>query len=69
MLAGGNSKYVCIYQVSSRVLIKRFQTTHNRSLDGILDFLNSKEMTEAGPVSLLDGDRDSDAEPYVNCSR
>lgn len=64
MLAGGNSKYVCIYHVSSRILIKRFQTSHNRSLDGILDFLNSKEMTEAGPISLLDADRDSDNERY-----
>jgi len=42
ILAGGNSKYVCIYDVRSRILLKKFQTTHNRSLDGVLDYLNSK---------------------------
>ena len=37
ILAGGNSKYVCIYEVSQQVLLKKFQVTHNRSLDGVLD--------------------------------
>ncbi len=54
LLAGGNSKYVCIYDVRSRILLKKFQTSHNRSLDGVLDFLNSKDMTAAGPLSLID---------------
>ena len=30
------------------------QISHNRSLDGVLDLLNSKNMTEAGPVDLID---------------
>jgi periodic tryptophan protein 2 len=37
ILAGGNSKYVCIYEVSFQILIKKFQVTFNRSLDGVLD--------------------------------
>lgn len=37
VLAGGNSKYVCIYEVSEQILIKKFQVTFNRSLDGVLD--------------------------------
>jgi periodic tryptophan protein 2 len=37
VLAGGNSKYVCIYEVSQRMLLKKFQVTFNRSLDGVLD--------------------------------
>jgi periodic tryptophan protein 2 len=37
VLAGGNSKYVCIYHVSEQILIKKFQVTFNRSLDGVLD--------------------------------
>lgn len=37
ILAGGNSKFVCIYEVSQQILIKKFQVSHNRSLDGVLD--------------------------------
>ena len=37
ILAGGNSKYVCIYEVSQQILLKKFQISFNRSLDGVLD--------------------------------
>ena len=37
VLAGGNSKYVCIYEVSHQILLKKFQISYNRSLDGVLD--------------------------------
>ena len=37
ILAGGNSKFVCIYEVSQQMLLKKFQVTFNRSLDGVLD--------------------------------
>lgn len=37
VLAGGNSKYICIYEVSQQILLKKFQISSNRSLDGILD--------------------------------
>lgn len=48
-----------------QVLLRRFQITHNLSLDGVLDFLNSKNMTEAGPIDLIDDD-DSDTEEGVD---
>ena len=48
-----------------QVLLRRFQITHNLSLDGVLDFLNSKNMTEAGPVDLIDDDN-SDTEEGVD---
>ncbi|KNC50531.1 periodic tryptophan protein 2 [Thecamonas trahens ATCC 50062] len=48
LLAGGESKYVCIYEVSQQLLIKRFQLSHNRSLDGVLDELNSKYVGQDG---------------------
>ena len=54
VLAGGESKYVCLYNIAHRILLKRFQTTHNLSLDGVLDILNSSNMTEAGPLSMID---------------
>jgi periodic tryptophan protein 2 len=37
LLAGGNSKYVCIYECSQQILLKKFQVTFNRNLDGVLD--------------------------------
>lgn len=56
ILAGSNGKYVCIYDVPNRVLLKKFQVSRNQSLDGTLDFLNSKRMTNAGPLDLIDED-------------
>ncbi len=40
--AGGASRYVVIYDVAERVMLRRFAVTSNRSLDGVLDVLNSK---------------------------
>lgn len=37
LLAAGNSKYVCIYEIAHQILVKKFQMSYNRSLDGILD--------------------------------
>jgi len=58
VLAGGRSKYVCIYHVVQKVLLKKFQLSHNRSLDGVLNFLNSANMTEAGNLEDLPDDED-----------
>lgn len=44
------------------MLLRRFQITHNLSLDGVLDFLNSKKMTEAGPLDLIDDDNSDNEE-------
>eukprot|EP00898_Chlorokybus_atmophyticus_P000595 jgi/Chlat1/1536/Chrsp122S01805 len=60
LLAGGSSKYVCLYDVEELVLLRRFQITFNRDLDGVLDFLNSKRVTEAGPLDLINDDDDDD---------
>ncbi|TPX44060.1 hypothetical protein SeMB42_g03179 [Synchytrium endobioticum] len=69
VLAGGNSKYVCIYDCSTQILLKKFQISHNLSLDGIQEFLNSKNMTEAGPVDLINDDDDaSDLEDRIDKS-
>ncbi|KAK4479702.1 hypothetical protein RD792_015233 [Penstemon davidsonii] len=65
ILAGGSSKYICMYDVADQVLLRRFQITHNLSLDGVLDFLNSKNMSEAGPLDLIDDDN-SDTEEGVD---
>jgi periodic tryptophan protein 2 len=54
LLAGGNSKYICLYSVSTMVLLKKFTVSINLSLSGTQEFLNSKLMTEAGPQGELD---------------
>jgi len=66
LLAGGNSKYVCIYEISQQLLLKKFQVTFNRSLDGVLDELNSKNMTDHGPV---DDEAESGDETNYNAIR
>lgn len=45
--------------------MRRFQITRNLSLDGVLDFLNSKKMTDAGPIDLID-DENSDVDDGVD---
>ncbi|TQS34299.1 hypothetical protein Golomagni_05323 [Golovinomyces magnicellulatus] len=54
LLAGGNSKYICLYSVDSLVLLKKYTVSINLSMSGAQEFLNSKLMTEAGPVGLID---------------
>ncbi|KAL8410063.1 hypothetical protein RB594_008238 [Gaeumannomyces avenae] len=54
LLAGGNSKYLCLYSTTTTVLLKKFTVSVNLSLSGTQEFLNSKLMTEAGPQGLLD---------------
>ncbi|TMW63776.1 hypothetical protein Poli38472_002717 [Pythium oligandrum] len=48
VLAGGRSKFICIYETSQQILLKKFQLSHNRSLEGVLDYLNSKDLTQSG---------------------
>jgi periodic tryptophan protein 2 len=54
VLAGGKSKYICLYDVQSGVLIKKFTVSVNLALDGTQEFLNSKLLTEAGPRGMID---------------
>ena len=54
IIAGGNSKYACLYNVQSGTLIKKFSVSVNLSLQGTHEFLNSRNLTEAGPRGLID---------------
>lgn len=54
LLAAGNSKYICLYSVSSLVLLKKFTVSVNLSLSGTQEFLNSNLLTEAGQAGLID---------------
>lgn len=35
LLAAGDSKYICLYSIEDRVLLKRFEVTQNLSLQGV----------------------------------
>lgn len=60
LFAGGSSKWVCVYDTAERVLLQRFQLSKNLALDGVLDQLNSKNLTDAGPLDLLDVQDDAE---------
>lgn len=59
LLAAGNSKYICLYSVSTMVLLKKYTVSINLSLSGTQEFLNSKLLTEAGPEGLLDDEQEA----------
>ena len=54
ILACGNSKYICLYHIGTTTLLKKFQISQNLSLVGTQEHLNSRNLTEAGPVELID---------------
>lgn len=55
LLAGGNSKYVVLYDVQDGVMVKKFQISENLSLDGTQERLDSRKLTEGGvSVDALD---------------
>lgn len=54
VIASGNSKYICLYNVQSGTLIKKFTASVNLSLEGTQEFLNSGNLNEAGPRGLID---------------
>eukprot|EP00981_Chlorochromonas_danica_P009320 scaffold2613_cov159-Ochromonas_danica.AAC.7 len=50
LLAGGRSKYLCLYATESGTLVKKYQLSFNRSLEGIVDQLRSDRLVDG--VSL-----------------
>jgi hypothetical protein len=42
-----------------------YQISHNKSLDGILDQLNSRRMTDAGPLDLIDDPPSDEDDPLL----
>ncbi|KAL1302942.1 hypothetical protein AAFC00_003261 [Neodothiora populina] len=55
VVASGNSKYICLYDVTSGVLLHKYTVSVNLSLEGTQEFLNSKNLLEgAGPAGLID---------------
>jgi len=62
ILAGGSSKYVCLYDVGERQLLRKYAISNNVSLDGVRTHLDSRTLSEAGPdADLLLSDDSDDA--------
>jgi periodic tryptophan protein 2 len=61
LLAGGNSKYICIYHVAEQLLLKKFEVTQNRSFDAMDETLNRRKMTDFGNLALIEDRSDGTA--------
>ena len=57
LLAGGQSKHICIYHVDESLLLKKFEITQNRSFQGMDETINRRKITEFGPLANIE-DRD-----------
>lgn len=67
LFAGAASKHVCIYYVAHGnrpALITKVAVTANQNFDGLLDRLNSKNLTIGGHAVENIADDDADAEDY-----
>ncbi len=59
VLAGGQSKHLCIYHVKEKLLVKKFEVTQNRSFDAMDDIVVSrKKMSEFGNLALVEDRED-----------
>lgn len=69
IIAGGNNNSICVYDIETEVLLKRFRVSENMKLDGTLEQLNSKNLKEGGSLELIDQDGErSDLEDRVDSS-
>jgi periodic tryptophan protein 2 len=69
LIGAGSSKYICLYSVSTMVLLKKYTVSVNLSLSGTQEFLSGKRLTEAGPIDLIDDQSDaSDREGRMDAS-
>lgn len=62
VLAGGNSKYVVLYDVRDGVMLAKYQVSQNLSLDGTEEFLDSRKLNEAGLSRDAVDDRGEESE-------
>lgn len=72
VLAGGNSKYVVLYDVreGEGMMVKKYQISQNLSLDGTEEFLDSRKVNDSGINTDLIDDRgdESDLEDRMDIS-
>jgi len=54
LLAGGQSKNICIYHVEESLLLKKFEITQNRSFQAMDETINRRKTTEFGPLASIE---------------
>ena len=64
ILGGGNGKNICLYDMRFKLLMKRFAVTQNRSLDGTMQILNSKNIKDGMAEHELDVDSDLEEDAW-----
>ncbi|KAG0148898.1 hypothetical protein CROQUDRAFT_654250 [Cronartium quercuum f. sp. fusiforme G11] len=71
LIAGGNSKYVCLYDCRDGMLLKRFEISENLSLDGTEEFLDSRKLLASGvPLDeIIDTGDLSDLDERLDANR
>ncbi len=62
LLAGGDSRFICMYELRQKLLIRKFQTTTNLSLEGVSDQYPFWKQTEFGSLDEIEADYGSDEE-------
>lgn len=70
IVAGGTNNSICIYDLSTEVMVKRFTVSQNMTLDGTQQKLNSSKITDAGVnIDAVDTDgENSDLEDRIDTS-
>jgi len=63
LLAGGLSKYLCIYSVAAGTLVRKFQLSHNRSLEGTIDMLRSDRLVDGIAIDATEIESDDEERP------
>ena len=46
LIGGGHSKYICLYYLPQRLLLKRYMTTKNKELEGVMENPNMDKKEE-----------------------
>ncbi len=63
LIAGGNSRFLCVFDMTHRLLLHKISITTNRSIEGVLHFLNSKNaINEEEQAYLSDLSNDDDTQ-------
>lgn len=71
ILAGGNSRHVCLYDIQESTLLRKWEISQNLALEGTQDFLDSRRLTKDGvALDLIDETGDaSDLEERMDRER
>ncbi|RKP36347.1 WD40-repeat-containing domain protein [Dimargaris cristalligena] len=64
ILGGGRSNYICLYDTQTAVLIRRFPITASKEYDGTQTRLRRDQLSEAGPMALIDDESDEETDRH-----